>query len=279
MRFEVNDQLCSHCGACIATCPADMVRDKRGSIKISHVACINCGHCMAICPTGAITLRDDTGGGPFEPLPAERATAEQLLGTLKTRRTTRRYLPEPVKREDLERLLEAARWVPSGANCQCQQFTVITSPEKRDHVRQQIMDYYRQCAETFTGSAGGGSQGQMLEHILAAVPSFVKHVDAGRDRLFFDAPAVILVHAPRHEVLPEAACAFATLAITLMADTIGLGTCITAYASMALQALPEMAAQVGVPEENVVHYVVVVGKPAEKYELVPPRRPAQVTWL
>jgi nitroreductase len=69
------------------------------------------------------------------------------------------------------------------------------------------------------------------------------------------------------------------MALVLMAETLGLGTCITAYASLALEAMPELAREVGVPEGNEVYCVVVVGHPAERYQLVPPRKPAQVTWL
>ena len=116
----------------------------------------------------------------------------------------------------------------------------------------------------------------MHEHILAAVPALVKNVDAGRDRLFFDAPAVIVIHAARDEVLPETACDYAALAISLMAESMGLGSCITAYAHLALQALPELRARIGLPEGNQVYAVLAVGKPAEEFQLVPHRRPLRV---
>jgi nitroreductase len=281
-----------------------MVRDKRGAIKISHVACIGCGHCLAICPEGAISLREIEYEGSFAPLTEPAVAPEGLLHLLQHRRTVRRYTREPVRREHLERLIEAARWVPTAANCQCQQFVVLTDAGKLDRLREGLMGYYRRYAEALArgvtlseaepsegpSDAGGASspapqapqhdnpRSRVHEHILAAVPSFVKHVDAGRDRLFFAAPAVILIHAASDEILPEAACAFATLAVTLMAETLGLGTCITAYASLGLQALPELAREAGVPEGHGVYYVVVVGHPAEQYQLIPPRKPAEVTW-
>jgi nitroreductase len=118
----------------------------------------------------------------------------------------------------------------------------------------------------------------MHPHMLAAVPAFVKNMDSGRDRLFFSAPAVILVHADRGEVLPEAACHFATFALVMMAEAHGLGTCITAYASEALQALPELRQRLGIPEGHAVYDVVVTGYPAERFGLIPPRG-AEVTWL
>lgn len=280
MRFFVEQEKCTHCGACIEACPTDMIRERNGQLKISFVACIGCGHCLAICPAGAISLQEIEYEGEFRPAFQLNISPTQLLTLLQTRRTTRRFLPQPIPQERLEELLEAARWIPTAANCQCQQFVVITEPQKLSQLRQEIVAYYRQYAENLAQKNKDQSvESPMAAHIAAAVPAFVKNADAGRDRLFFEAPAVILIHADKNEVLPEAACAFAALAITLMAETMGLGTCISAYASMALQALPQLAQQVGVPKEHIVYYVVVVGYPAERFQQIPPRRPLDIKWL
>ncbi len=280
MRFNVEQEKCTHCGACIAACPTDMIRERNGQLKISFVACIGCGHCLAICPTGAISLQELEYDGAFTPAPELNVTPKELLALLQSRRSTRRFLPQPVCRELLEQLLEAARWIPTAANCQCQQFVVITNPQKLSQLRQEIVAYYRQYAENLAQKNREQSgESPMAAHIAAAVPAFVKNANAGRDRLFFEAPAVILIHAAKNEVLPETACAFAALTIALMAETMGLGTCITAYASMALQALPALAQQMGVPEDHIVYYVVVVGHPAERFQQIPPRRPLDIKWL
>jgi nitroreductase/NAD-dependent dihydropyrimidine dehydrogenase PreA subunit len=287
VRFAVDEEKCTLCGACVLTCPTDMVREKRGAIKISWVACLGCGHCLAVCPEGAIRLEQSEYPADFAPRPEQHVTPQGLLDLVRTRRTVRRYRAEPVPRQVLEQLLEAARYVPTAANCQCQEFTVLTNAEAIASLRQGVMDYYRGYAaalgdrehpERLAAFAGTGP-GARHEHILAAVPAFVKNVDAGRDRLFFGAPAVILVHARRDEVLPEAACSFATLAVALMAEALGLGTCITAYASLGLAALPDLRTAAGVPEGNDVHHVVVVGYPDEGFSLVPPRRPLRASWL
>ena len=281
MRFEVDHDKCNLCGACITTCPTGMVRDKRGMIKISWVACIECGHCMAVCPTGAISVIEPADA-EFALAPEDFASPEEFLGLLRRRRTVRRFLPDELSRETLEALLEAARWVPTAANCQCQEFLVLTGEPAKSALREAVVDYYRAYAEALavgekTAELQSGD-GAMHDHILAAVPAFVKGVDAGTDQLFFDAPAVIVVHARRDEVLPEAACGFATLAISLIAEAMGLGTCITAYASLALQALPELRATVGVPDDNQVHYAIAVGRPAEQFRLAPHRKPLRIEW-
>lgn len=282
MRFAVDEAKCTMCGACLTTCPTDMVREKRGAIKISFVACIGCGHCMAICPAGAVSCE----AGGFEAMPKAVASAEELLGIIKTRRTVRKYTDEPVAQKQLELLLEAARYVPTGANAQPQRFVLLTDAAAKARLRDAIMDYYRGYAEAMAdkehperlAAYGHAGMGEMHEHVLAAVPSFVKNVDAGRDRLFFDAPAVIVIHAANNQVTPQEGCDYAAFAITLMAAAQGLGSCITAYASMALQALPELARETGVPEGNEVYAVVVVGHPAEAYGLVPARKAAEVEW-
>ena len=294
MKLTVDPEKCTLCGACIPTCPTEMVRSKGEFIKIGRVACIECGHCIAICPEGAI--EDEEGGLTPQPLSindcrssgkGEKATAEGLKALIQRRRTVRRYKAEPVAREVIEGLLDTARWAPTAANCQAQEYVVITDPAAKDRLRREIEAHYRGFAEALADKemrsarlAALGLDGEFATHphMLAAVPAFVKAVDAGRDRLFFEAPVVIVVHAAANEVMPEAACAFATLALVLMAEAHGLGTCITGYASDALRQRADIRGSLSLPETNQVHYVVALGWPAEEFPRVPTRRPAKVAW-
>jgi nitroreductase len=49
----------------------------------------------------------------------------EVLEAIKTRRSIRHYKPDPVSDEDLQSVLEAARWAPSWANTQCWRFILI----------------------------------------------------------------------------------------------------------------------------------------------------------
>ncbi len=55
-------------------------------------------------------------------------TAETLFNLIKSRRSIRRYRPEPVPPAILQRLLEAATWAPSAHNRQPWRFAVLTRP-------------------------------------------------------------------------------------------------------------------------------------------------------
>jgi len=51
-----------------------------------------------------------------------------LLEAIKGRRSIREFKPDPVKDEDLKRILEAGRWAPSAGNCQPSEFVVVKDP-------------------------------------------------------------------------------------------------------------------------------------------------------
>jgi nitroreductase len=63
----------------------------------------------------------------------ERAILD-ILDTLKSRRSIRRFKPVPVEEELIERILEAGRWAPSGLNNQPWRFAIITEAEIRDRI-------------------------------------------------------------------------------------------------------------------------------------------------
>ena len=54
-----------------------------------------------------------------------------FLDLVRTRRSVRRYKSDPVPREKLEYVLEAARLAPSWGNRQCWRFIVVTDEAKR----------------------------------------------------------------------------------------------------------------------------------------------------
>ena len=53
-----------------------------------------------------------------------------ILEFIKTRRSIRKFLDQPVEKEHLDTILEAARWAPSAGNCQPWRFVVVTDSQK-----------------------------------------------------------------------------------------------------------------------------------------------------
>ncbi|MCS7113856.1 MAG: nitroreductase family protein [Nitrososphaerota archaeon] len=62
-----------------------------------------------------------------------------VIEAIKSRRSIRKFKPDPVEKEKLEAVLEAARWAPSWANTQCWEFIIVKDSETK-----------RRLAETLT---------------------------------------------------------------------------------------------------------------------------------
>jgi len=62
-EIEVNEDLCSGCGVCVAVCPYDaakLEKSEKGLISvIDDLKCKRCGVCISACPSGAITIKDE----------------------------------------------------------------------------------------------------------------------------------------------------------------------------------------------------------------------------
>jgi 5,6-dimethylbenzimidazole synthase len=151
---------------------------------------------------------------------------EKLYEIARRRRSIRRFKPDAVPDEQIEKIIEMARWAMSGANAQPWEFVVVKKPE----LRERIFELYRMHRE----------QTDVFNRTL--LPE-LKHpvtgtLNAGQ-RSFRDAPLLIAVCGdPRtyiatslaaHIIAYERAAfhmnlANATTMIHLAAAALGLGT-------------------------------------------------------
>jgi nitroreductase len=72
---------------------------------------------------------------------------ESLLNLLRTRRSIRRYRPDPVPDEMIEQLLEAGRWAPSASNRQPWTFIVVRDEAIRQQVAEHAAFYFIKWAQ------------------------------------------------------------------------------------------------------------------------------------
>ena len=110
--------------------------------------------------------------------------------------SVRRFRPDPVSREDLLRLLGAARRAPSWKNLQCARFLVVSDPAKRKAVFDAV------------------PEGNPAKKALLAAPAAVLLCADPADSEVFNGMDYSLV---------DAAIAFEHL--VLAASALGLGTC------------------------------------------------------
>jgi nitroreductase len=59
------------------------------------------------------------------------------------RRSIRKYKPDPVSEEALQRIMEAVRWSPSWANTQCWEFVVVRDPKVKSEILKTVPETNR----------------------------------------------------------------------------------------------------------------------------------------
>jgi nitroreductase len=59
---------------------------------------------------------------------------ESFLELVKNRRSIRNFRPDPVADSDIDKIIEAARWAPSGFNLQPWEFIVVTDQKLKDKI-------------------------------------------------------------------------------------------------------------------------------------------------
>ena len=197
---------------------------------------------------------------------------DELLKLLKKRRSIRRFKPDPIPDESVQKIIEAARWAMSGGNGQPWEFIVVKGPEIRSKIvgLHDELDMLRWTMEK--------TRIEEIRH-----PAWANS-PAGRSG-FKDAPVIIVVCGDprtwqatvltgpflRGDGGPEATyimnLANATQNIHLAAAASGLGA---QWVSVNSAWEGSLKALLGVPHEFTIPVIVPIGYPA--YDPPPPYR-------
>ena len=74
-------------------------------------------------------------------------TYEDLLALVKQRRSLRRFKPDPLPDDMIRKIIDAARWAPSGFNTQPWEFFVITDAGLRSRIVEITAPYWQQSKD------------------------------------------------------------------------------------------------------------------------------------
>ncbi len=72
---------------------------------------------------------------------------DSLLELVKKRRSIRRFKPDPIPDEYVEKIIDVARWAPSGFNMQPWEFVVIRKAELRKKIVELVEEDFRNIEE------------------------------------------------------------------------------------------------------------------------------------
>ena len=186
----------------------------------------------------------------------------ETLQAIRDRKSVRAFLPRPVPREVIARVLEASRWAPSGSNRQGWRVTVATG-ETRRALSERLVERAREVERRLSGTAGAAPEVvRRVERLRAQLGRAAEALGCSREEFvvmgsyrLYDAPVVIVVsqRGPRTDAVP-----IYVTTLLLAAHDQGLGTCWLGYPLSESDAIREV---LDIPEEERVAAVVALGYP------------------
>ncbi|GBG57574.1 nitroreductase [Sporomusaceae bacterium FL31] len=163
----------------------------------------------------------------------------EVLDTIKNRRSIRSFTGEQIKEAELQVILEAGRYAPSAGNQQLWHFTVIQNQEILAAISASAKEVVAQFEH---------------EHLQKMAKNAKFHV-------FHKAPTVILISGKEDGMVIEADCAAVTQNMLLAAESLGIGSCWIDFALFAFASPKgsEYQQQLGVPAGYKPFHTVALG--------------------
>jgi nitroreductase/Pyruvate/2-oxoacid:ferredoxin oxidoreductase delta subunit len=285
---EVITSKCVGCGLCVKVCPSFVLDVSNAKASVTRKEwCIGCSHCVVVCPVEAMKHEATTFESEPKPGPTPATTPETLQLLLRERRSIRHYTKEPVPESMLRRILDAGRYAPTGSNSQNVHYIVLTSPEGIEHLRRMTMTFYDKIFSRVKGRIGAFFFGllagrKVVESLRESLPK-IEHaktlMEQGKDLLFYDAPALVIVHAESWDTCSAFNCGTALYNCSLLAHTLGLGCCFNWYLAGAVTHDRKIKKELGIPGDHRCYGAMTLGYPDVRFERLAEREPVKVRWL
>lgn len=269
--FSINQETCNQDGICAAVCPVGVIDFTKGTFPApaaeAEATCIRCGHCVAVCPTASLNHRDmAVADCPAinRDLVINEAQCEQFL---RARRSIRVYRKQPVPQAELARLIELARYAPTGRNSQSVHWLVLSGREQLHRLSGLIADWMRWMIAHRPEMASS----MHMERTVAVW-------EAGQDVFLRSAPALIVAHGHKDDRMATASGAIALAYLELAAVPLGLGCCWAGYFHAAAVSFPPLIEALALPEGHQCLGAMMVGQPVFRYHRLPTRKEPAVIW-
>ena len=181
-----------------------------------------------------------------------------VLNNMKTRFSCRKFKPDPVEKEKLDAIIEAATYSASGHNLQAWHFTVITTEEGKKELRDSV-----------------GPEPEDFKRLAPKGASWPFPSD------FFGAPVVIMISYDPKAPWAEAGAFLPAGNIMNAAASLGLSSCALTVFSNDVFRTEETSRNKAkfIPEGYELYISLVLGYPEVIPAKRPPRRENVVTWL
>lgn len=285
LKLLIDDSLCKNCGNCIEDCPNQTKVESTNHVDHNSAYCDKCFHCYALCPNHAIKMDNEFDS---KILNNSNDLYEPFLLLLKKRRSVRQFTEDKVSKEDIKKLLESARFIPSGGNNHQMTITIIDDKTKIQTIKERILSYYQKTIKQlnlplvplFLRYFGEEKvkEASKDKDFVKKISHMIDRIVKGKDLIFYEAPMVILLHTKRSIPTAKEDCILAAYNIALTSEIIGLGSCFVSLSQQAMTVDSRTKQAAGLDKNDKVHAVLVIGHPKVKYKRAAFREEKEVVY-
>jgi nitroreductase/NAD-dependent dihydropyrimidine dehydrogenase PreA subunit len=271
-HLRIDSEKCERDGICVAECPARILTlpDEDSVPELipgGEELCINCGHCVAVCPHAALSLHSMNS----EQCPPIRKALlpgfEQIDHFLRARRSIRSFQARAVDREILLKLIDTARYAPSGHNLQPVHWLVIQDSDEVHRLAGIVANWMRWVIEHEPALA----ETMRLDVVVSLWES-------GIDRILRSAPHLAVAHGLAELRVTQSSCFIALAYLELAAFAHGLGACWAGYFAAAAASFGPMQDALSLPEGHCTVGAMMLGHPTYAYHRIPLRNEPRIVW-
>ena len=194
----------------------------------------------------------------------------EVLESIKNRRSIRNYLPEQIKDKELEIILEAAVYAPTASNEQPWYFTVIQNKEFIDMMDLESKKLMKQDKELMNKIN--------LESKKLVENSSFDGLETLNFNIFYQAPTVIVVSGKKSTAYSINDCCAATENMLLVAESIDIGSCWIGSSRFFFQNSKNIE-KLNLPEGYEPYYAVSFGYKASNNNKAPKRNKNVVSYI
>jgi len=271
--MNVNSEKCVGCGICVKDCFLKCIEIVDEKAKINSATCMKCGHCIAVCPKGAVSIDEYNMEEVKDYIEAEfKIESDTLLNFIKFRRTTRQFKDKDIEKEKLLKIVEAGRFTQTGINAQNVSYIVVK--DNIEQLKEMALENLKNRGEEILKNLNPKTVPfKRYAQMWIKMYNEYKENPKVNDKLFFNAPALILVVSDS-----QVNGALASSNMELMTNAQGLGTFFSGFFAMAAQGNEKIRELLGLEGNKEIVTCMVIGYPNVKYVRTVPRKDASILW-
>ncbi len=297
----------SSCQLCWDNCPfrAWELSEGQEPRLVENHNCFSCYNCLVACPRKAISVVEtyhvedgfwktgtltESARLPMEAFDAQGNPDQwnTIEKAVLNRRSTRNFKDKAVPEPLIRRILEAGRFSPSAGNCQPWRFLVITDKAVMEEINEALwgainLIYVMYHDEEMVKQLAAG-----YEMTQPQVPGMLDPRVAGGGMgsiakrygpVLLDAPCVIYILEDERAISAGGInIGIAGQNMTLVANSLGLGSCWNGFAALVQQVAP-LAEKLGIVPPWKAMTALCIGYPKFKQHGMVPREYRPVTWF